>query len=458
MLPKKITSTICLIFLITVLHAQAPEKGWKNLFDGKSFTGWKKLAGNAEYKIEDGAIVGITVASSPNTFLVTEEEYGDFIVEMDVRLEDSTINSGVQFKSKYNPSGREGKGLVYGYQFELDPSSRRWTGGIYDEARRGWLYPLTFNPKGQNAFKHGVYNQIRIESIGNTIKTWVNGTLTGYLVDTLTEEGFIALQVHSVGKPEQVGKKMYWKNIRIKVANLKPKAIPKEMYVVNLIPNSLTKYEIKNGWQLLFDGNSTKGWRSARSDSFPSKGWEIKDGAINVLPFNGGESANGGDIVTRDQYGAFDLSFEFKYAPGGNSGVKYFVTLAEDSKGSAIGLEYQILDDKLHPDAKAGREGNRTLASLYDMIKANKQERFLRPVGEWNHGRIIVYPNNHVEHYLNGIKVVEYERGSQAFRDLVAISKYKVWSNFGESPKGHILLQDHGSAVSFRSIKLKTLK
>src|SRR5687768_7762922 len=310
MFVQKITSAISLIFFVTFLHAQAPEKGWKNLFDGKSFTGWKKLAGTAEYKIEDGAIVGITVPSSPNTFLVTEEEYGDFIVEMEGKLEDSTINSGVQFKSQYNPVGRGGKGLVYGYQFELDPSSRKWTGGIYDEARRGWLYPLTFNPKGQDAFRHGVYNKIRIESIGNTIKTWVNGTLTGYLVDTLSEEGFIALQVHSVNKPEQVGKKMYWKNIRIKVANLKPKAIPKEMYVVNLIPNSLTKYEIKNGWELLFDGSTTSGWRSARTDSFPAKGWEIKDGAINVLPFNGGESANGGDIVTQEQFSAFDLSFE----------------------------------------------------------------------------------------------------------------------------------------------------
>jgi Domain of Unknown Function (DUF1080) len=451
-------STLLLLSSCSMVFAQAPEKGWKNLFDGKSLTGWKKLAGNAEYKIEEGAIVGITAANSPNTFLVTEQEYGDFIVEMEVKLEDSTINSGVQFKSKFNPTGREGKGLVYGYQFELDPSSRKWTGGIYDEARRGWLYPLTFNPKGQEAFKQGVYNKIRIESIGNTIKTWVNGTLTGYLVDTLSEEGFIGLQVHSVSKAEQVGKRMYWKNIRIKVANLKPSGIPKDIYVMNLIPNALTKYEIRNDWRLLFDGSTSKGWRSAKSDSFPTKGWEIKNGSINVLAFNGGESANGGDIITREEFSAFDLNFEFKYAAGGNSGVKYFVTLAENSQGSAIGLEYQVLDDKLHPDAKAGREGNRTLASLYDLIPAKKQERFLKPVGQWNHGRIVVYPNNHVEHFLNGIKVVEYERGSKEFKDLVAVSKYKVWPNFGEAPKGHILLQDHGSPVSFRSIKIKVLK
>jgi hypothetical protein len=377
---------------------------------------------------------------------------------MEVKLEDSSINSGVQFKSKFDSAARNGRGMVYGYQFELDPSSRKWTGGIYDEARRGWLYPLTLNPKGQDAYKHGGYNKIRIESIGNTIKTWVNGILTAYVVDTLSEEGFIGLQVHSVDRPEQVGKKMYWKNIRIKIANLRPKAIPKDTYVINLIPNSLTKYEIKNKWRLLFDGNSSKGWKSASKDSFPEKGWEIKNNAINVLPFNGGESVNGGDIVTEEQFGAFDLSFDFKFDHGANSGVKYFVTLAEKNQGSAIGLEYQILDDKVHPDAKLGKNGNRTLASLYDLIAAQKQDRFLRPVGQWNQGRVIVYPNNHVEHYLNGIKVVEYERGSTAFRELVATSKYKVWPNFGEAPKGHILLQDHGSAVSFRSIRIKELK
>jgi hypothetical protein len=435
-----------------------PVKGWTNLFDGKTLSGWKKLAGTAQYAVEKNAIVGTTVAKSRNTFLVTEKLYDDFILELEVMLQDTTLNSGIQFRSQYNPEKNDGQGLVYGYQFELDPSTRRWTGGIYDESRRGWLYPGSLNLLPAGSFKAGAYNKVRIECIGNELKTWINGIPAAYVIDDMDRSGFIALQVHSVDKDELVGKKIYWKNIRIKTSDLKPAPFPAAKYAVNLIPNNLSEHEKKDGWRLLFDGKTSAGWVGAYKNSFPAKGWQMQDGVLSVLPSDGAESTNGGDIVTQEQFSAFDLSFDFKLAPGANSGVKYFVTLSEGNTGSAIGLEYQLLDDKLHPDAKMGRDGNRTLASLYDLIPAQKQERFVNQPSQWNRGRIVVHADNKVEHYLNGIKVLEYVRGSQAYRNLVAISKYKTWPSFGEASAGRILLQDHGNAVSFRSIKIKKVK
>lgn len=451
---KNISCTVIVFFITGLVMAQSPGKGWQNLFNGKDLTGWKRLGGSADYKVEDGMIVGRTVMNSGNTFLVTEKEYGDFILEADVFVEDDEGNAGLQTRSHFNA----GRGSVYGRQCEIDPTLRRWTGGIYDEGRRDWLYPMQLNPLAKNAYKKGEFNHFKIECIGNEMKTWVNDIAAAYVVDTIDAKGFIGLQVHSIQSANQVGKKVCYKNIRIKTTDLKPTPFPANVYVASFVPNSLTAYEKKDGWRLLFDGKTNKGWKSAKGDGFPEKGWVIDSGVISVMDAAGNESTNGGDIVTNEKFAAFDLSFEFKLTPGANSGIKYFVTLAEATNGSAIGLEYQVLDDTLHPDAKLGRGGNRTLASLYDLIKAEKQKRFLRPIGQWNVGRVIVYPNDKVEHYLNGLKVLEYIRGSKEYKDLVAISKYVIWKNFGEAAKGHILLQDHGDRVSYRSIKIKTLK
>lgn len=456
------TSVLCCTAMVSMAGlpavAQGKDQGWTSLFDGKTLNGWKRLAGSADYKVEDGAIVGTTVMNSGNTFLVTEKEYGDFILELDAKIESTVSNSGVQTRSHFDPSGNNGKGKVFGRQMEIDPSERGWSGGIYDEGRRDWLYPLSLHPSALSLIKPGVYHHLRIECIGNEMRTFIDGRGIAMVVDTIDQKGFIGLQVHGITSEAQAGKHVWFKNIKIKTSGLKPMPFSNGIFVVNTVPNNLSPYERKDGWKLLFDGKTTNGWRGAYKPVFPEKGWKIENGILTVLSSEGKESANGGDIVTNGEYGAFDLSFEFKLTPGANSGVKYFVTLSEHNTGSAIGLEYQVLDDKLHPDAKLGRDGNRTLASLYDLIRADKQARFTRPIGQWNRGRVVVYPDNRVEHYLNGIKVLEYKRGSKEFRDLVAISKYKTWPNFGEAPKGHILLQDHGNEVSFRSIRVKELK
>ncbi|MEY3564217.1 MAG: hypothetical protein RJA23_387 [Bacteroidota bacterium] len=446
-----------LLFLLA-FSIQAQEGNWKNLFNGKDLSGWKAVAGKATFTVQDGVIEGSAVFGTGNTFLITEELYGDFILELDLKISHVSSNSGIMTRGQFDPAGQGGKGLVYGYQVEADPTPRAWSGGIYDEARRGWFYPLDLNPAAKAAFKLGEWNRYRIEALGNTIKTWVNGQEVAYFVDDLDARGFIGLQVHSIQNKEDEGRKTYFRNVRIQTENLSPLAFKKPVFVVSTVKNNLTPEEKSQGWKLLFDGISSTGWESARKEAFPKEGWTIEDGILTIQKSDGSEARTFGDIVTTEQYSAFDLAFDFKLTDGANSGVKYFVTLAEGNSGSAIGLEYQILDDALHPDAKMGRDGNRTLASLYDLIKAEKQARFVRKPGEWNQGRVVVYPNNKVEHYLNGVKVLEYERGSQAYRDLVAISKYVVWNKFGEAPSGRILLQDHGDQVSYKNIKIKNLQ
>lgn len=449
---------------------QAQENNWVDLFNGKDLSGWKQLNGHAKFTVENGEIVGTTVANTPNSFLTTEKSYGDFVLELDL-LVDSGMNSGIQVRSESTKDYMNGR--VHGYQCEVDPSSRAWSGGIYDESRRGWLYPLDMNPKGRAAFRNGQWNHYRIEAIGNSIRTWINGIPCADLVDDMTHEGFIALQVHAVNDPSYVGKQVRWKNVRIQTDDLIQSPwtmIP----VVNLITNNLSPQERAQGWQLLFDGKTTNGWRGVGKASFPTKGWKVENGELIVEEGNGDQSQNGGDIVTQDEYSTFEVQLDFNITEGANSGIKYFITEKYGSKESAIGLEYQILDDERHPDAKFGRDGNRTVASLYDLIPASKNKIVNKP-GEWNHARIVVCGNRHeewlkgnnmettdfvgahVEHWLNHQKVLQYERGTQAFYALVARSKYAHWDGFGSWQSGHILLQDHGNEVRFKSIKIRKL-
>jgi len=221
--------------------------------------------------------------------------------------------------------------------------------------------------------------------------------------------------------------------------------VPLAGSIVVAAPNQLTPAEASSGWRLLFDGESTAGWHRFQQQSFPQKGWVVEDGWLHCL------GQGGGDILSDLEVEAFDLKWEWKLEPGGNSGLKYCVL---ETRKTALGHEYQMLDDEKNEDARLA-QGKRVTASFYDVLKPTVKPPS-KPMGQINESRIVV-KSNHVEHWLNGVKVLEYECGSESVRAAVAESKFRNTPGFGNCVKGHLLLQDHGSKVWFRSIKIRDL-
>ncbi len=437
----------------------APSDEWRDLFNRHDLSGWSVHSGTAQFRVDGDAIVGTTVVGSGNTFLCTQRAFADFELELEY-LVDPALNSGVQVRSEVFPDARtlvvDGKSLalepdrVHGYQVEIDMDPARgrwWEGGLYDEARRGWLCPsgdekaaagAAFTERGKALARPGEWNSLRVVALGPEIRTWLNGEARARIVDRLTPSGIIALQVHGIGNDaSKAGREVRFRKIRVREFG---------------------------EWHALFDNADVRAWRSARGDAFPAKGWTVEGGVLSVVGAGGGESAGGGDLLTRERFSSFELTVDFRLTPGANSGIKYFVqpdlhpidaSGKPAATGSAIGCEFQLLDDERHPDAKLGRDGNRTLASLYDLIPA-AADKPNRAIGEWNTARIVAR-GAHVEHWLNDAKVLEYERGSDDFRALVARSKYKDISGFGEWRDGHVLLQDHGDPVSFKNVRIRRL-
>jgi len=226
--------------------------------------------------------------------------------------------------------------------------------------------------------------------------------------------------------------------------------------------NTLTAAERAAGWRLLFDGTSLTGWRGLGRDSVPTAHWIVEDGAIKKIASGqvavqaDGQPVGGGDLMTEAAYGDFELTWEWKMSPGGNSGVKYNVSeelsTAIPPRHAAKGFEYQMIDDDRHPD---GKLVTHKTGDLYDLIAANRRKR-VRPAGEWNQSRL-VFRGTHGEHWLNGEKVVEYDLGTPRMQAALAASKYKHWAWFGERRRGHLVLQDHNDAAWFRDVKIREL-
>ena len=264
------------LFLAAPLDAQ-PASGWRPLFDGRTLDGWAQCNGAASYTVEGATIVGRAVVGSPNSFLCTREQFGDFVLEYEAR-ETRDLNSGVQIRSIANPAIQNGR--VHGYQVEIDPSPRAWSGGIYDESRRGWLHPLTDQPAAQRAFRRGEWNRYRVEAIGPSIRTWVNGVPAADILDDLTPRGIIALQVHSIGNDSsKAGATTSFRNIRIRTANLAAVQTPPSRSgpQYNYIANTLSDRERAQGWTLLWDGRSTTGWRGGEARHVPRAGMEHRE-------------------------------------------------------------------------------------------------------------------------------------------------------------------------------------
>lgn len=411
--------TACLLSASTSFAGE-----WIELFNGKDLSHWENPYDWGKAEVVDGEIHLTTEKSK--WFLSTVNEYSDFIFEAEVKMPEGKSNSGFLFRS------HKSKNKMFGYQAEVDPSSRNWSGGLYDEGRRRWFISpnrdhapskeaqaqsiAAFIQRAGTSFKRDGWNKYRIECRGDHIKISVNGVTTTDIHDQEDAKGYIALQHH--GEDGQVYR---FRNIRI----------------MDLTADATAEHPAPSEWTALFDANDFSSWTNLKGQPV-GEGWSIQDGTIHR------SGLRPGDIITKKHYKNFELCFDWKISEAGNSGVKY------RTKGT-LGLEYQILDDAKHKDNK--NPTHRT-GSLYELVAAPDSKQ-VSPVGEWNHARIIANGDT-IQHWLNGEKVVEIEYGSDDWNQRFQVSKYSKHKDFGSSA-GPILLQDHRDPVWFRNVRIREL-
>lgn len=396
-----------------IFSCESPDKhikssDWELLFNEQNLNNWEVKNGTAEYSIEDKELVGTAKLNTPNTFLCTKKMYADFILELEVKV-DEPLNSGIQIRSNSIPTYQEG--AVHGYQVEVDPSSRGFSGGIYDESRRGWIYPLCENSAGRKGFKNGTWNKYRIEAIGSSIRVWVNGIQTANLRDDLTTEGFIGLQVHDIGKDSSmVGKTVRWRNIKIATNNLEKLRTPDDGKTpeINLVPNELSEREKENNFELIFSNTDTI---------------MLKEG----------------ELVDFTRIENFDLKFDFLVGEKSNGGIEYFFNNKNEK------CIFQIIDNNSLP--KEEQDGNQSLGSLKGITPSQNlcvpgRYRDFRGLNNWNTGRIIIQ-NGKIEHWMNGYQIVEQEISELNLDWEKGAHQISIFNNTGK--------------INFRSIRLRRL-
>jgi len=411
--------TACLLASSTSIAGE-----WIDLFNGKDLAHWQNPYDWGKAEVVDGEIHLTTEKSK--WFLSTVKEYSDFIFEVEVKMPEGKSNSGFLFRS------HKSKNKMFGYQAEVDPSDRNWSGGLYDEGRRKWFISpnrdhaasaeakeqsiAAFNKRAGNCFKRHGWNKYRIECRGGHIKISVNGVTTTDIHDQKDAKGYIALQHH--GEKGQIYR---FRNIRI----------------MELTGDDTAVRSSSTEWTSLFASDDFSNWTNLNGDAV-TKGWSIENGIVHR------SGTRPGDIITRQQYKDFEMIFHWKISEAGNSGVKY-------RTHGRLGLEYQILDDAKHQD---GKNPTHRAGSLYELVGA-PDSKPIHPVGEWNQSRILANGNT-IQHWLNGEKIVDIEVGSDDWNQRFQKSKYSKHEDFANSA-GPILLQDHNDEVWFKNVQMREL-
>ncbi len=397
-----------MITSLALLLSASVVPGWTPLFDGTSLKGWKQMGGAATYEVSSGEIVGKTVKGTPNSFLCTEREYANFELEYEVWV-DPKLNSGVQIRS--HSVGGYQNGRVHGYQIEIDPSERAWSGGFYEEGRRGWLFQPS-SPRAKSAFKNGQWNRFKVWAHGDRFRTWVNGIPVTDTTDKMTQSGFIGLQVHS---HDTSGAVVKWRNLRIRDLG-HPKAEPPK----------------EGKWLLRSENDIQTNWLSGRDPSKPAP-WSWVDWAMQVKPASG-------DVVTKDKFQDFQMHVEFMVDDNGKQGQ------ANGNSGVYLQNSYEVQILNSAPRGPANNE----CAGVYT-IKA-PDIAMAKPAGQWQ-----TYDITFTAARWEGDKKVADARLTLVHNGTMVHDNIRLPNPTGagepESPNPRpVRLQDHGNLIRFRNI------